>query len=188
MDPDHAPPRLQHFFVSGVLLGERNLYLPSVGLVIVLGWLVERAAREHQEAVVGSVAVLVLLGAVRSAVRTPAWHDSRAFALTIAADRPESYWAHWMAGQVYAGASDWPHAAHELAIARQLFDRDPHLLHGTAEIALEQHDFAAAAAMLDSALLLRPSDGALALRLADVRYRQGDPPGDRGPERRSGSP
>jgi hypothetical protein len=35
------------FFVSGVLLAERTLYLPSVGLAAVTGWLFLRLARQR---------------------------------------------------------------------------------------------------------------------------------------------
>jgi len=165
-------------FPSGVLLAERNMYLPTVGVVLAAGmWIDWGATRYGETATIAAVALLGLLAAGRVWTRNPVWHDSKRFAVTLLADHPESYWAHWFAGQVYAGASDWPRASHELSIARRLFARDPQLLRESAEIALEQRDFRSAAMLLDSAAALRPADPAPLLRLADVRYRMGDPRG-----------
>ena len=73
----------------GVVVAERLLYLPSVGLAIAAGALLERLPRRRAWAV--AVVVLIAAGAVRSALRVPVWRDNRAAALAMIADAPLSY-------------------------------------------------------------------------------------------------
>jgi protein O-mannosyl-transferase len=76
------------FFPTGVLVAERTLYLPSVGLALAVGaWLCRIPSRWYWS-ILGCVA---LLGAVRTAGRVPVWKNSRTVALSVLEDSPNSF-------------------------------------------------------------------------------------------------
>ncbi len=75
-------------FPHGVLVAERLLYLPSVGVALALAAALDRLPRR---AWVIGLAVLAGAGAVRSAVRVPVWRNNGALALSMIADAPRSY-------------------------------------------------------------------------------------------------
>ena len=76
------------FFPTGVLVAERTLYLPSVGLALAVGaWLRQIPSRWYWSTL-GCVAVL---GAVRTILRVPVWKNSRTVALSVLDDSPNSF-------------------------------------------------------------------------------------------------
>src|SRR6267378_2605890 len=74
-------------FSTGVLLAERTLYLPSVGVALALGAAFARLPVDRVRFVLG---VLVVAGAIRSAVRVPVWRDDVSVTVSILADSPKS--------------------------------------------------------------------------------------------------
>ena len=77
-------------FPVGVVVAERTLYLPSVGLALAFGaWLGKagRAPRVYW----GIMALVVGFGAIRSAVRVPVWRNDLTVTLSILDDSPRSY-------------------------------------------------------------------------------------------------
>jgi Tfp pilus assembly protein PilF len=83
---------------AGVLLAERTLYLPSVGLSVVAAGLVARWLQtvtdpgRRRVALATGVVVLTLLTA-RTALRNPTWFDTYTVLNTLALEHPESYLA-----------------------------------------------------------------------------------------------
>ena len=105
-------------FVTGVVLAERTLYLPSVGVALVAGWVIERyGTRAPRASATVLVAVLLAFG-VRTWTRTEIWHDSRTYALVLLSDHPESYRAHWVMGRVLGASGRTAEAEGEYATAR----------------------------------------------------------------------
>jgi protein O-mannosyl-transferase len=85
-------------FVSGVLLTERSLFLPSVGAALAVGGalavLGDRPALRRVSTALATV--LVIAGVVRSAVRQPVWHDDHRLFSTGVIDAPLDYHAHYL--------------------------------------------------------------------------------------------
>ena len=75
-------------FPIGVLIAERLLYLPSVGLALAAGAWLRGLAPRHLALVSGLVLVL---GGARSAVRVPVWRDNRTATTSMLDDAPRSY-------------------------------------------------------------------------------------------------
>jgi hypothetical protein len=67
---------------------------------------------------------MLAAGVLRTWTRTPVWHDSRAFAIRLLEDHPESYRAHWVAARVLRAAGDLEAARREYAIALRINTRD----------------------------------------------------------------
>lgn len=81
---------------TGVLIAERTLFLPSVGLVIAIGgaarWVRERwPNRTLRIAGVAAAFVLVAVGVARSVRRMGAWRSEHAFTLAAVRDSPRSW-------------------------------------------------------------------------------------------------
>jgi Flp pilus assembly protein TadD len=117
---------------AGMLLAERTLYLPSVGLSIVVAGLVTRWAQPHRWVVrsrsvsartrVVAPALALVVGAllfVRTVLRNPTWLDTYTVFNTLAVEHPESYVALRARGGGLARAGDVAGAreAYETAVA-----------------------------------------------------------------------
>ncbi|MFI5281040.1 MAG: tetratricopeptide repeat protein [Gemmatimonadales bacterium] len=82
-------------FPTGVLLAERVLYLPSVGVALALGAL----WRELKGRAVWPITAVVLtLLAARTLTRVPVWRDAERFYAALVHDAPDSYRSHWATG------------------------------------------------------------------------------------------
>jgi hypothetical protein len=75
-------------FPIGVLVAERILYLPSVGLAVAAGAACRGLAPRR---LAGVISALLVLGGGRSALRVPVWRDNRTVSLSLMEDAPKSY-------------------------------------------------------------------------------------------------
>ncbi len=129
-------PTSNLLFPSGVVLAERNLYLPLLLVAAAAGlgaaWALRRWGGVEGEGGgarrmwVGGTVLLVALAA-RSTARLPVWKSNKDFLLTTLTEHPESYRAHEWAAAVLAGLGDTASARREYARADSLFAGDPHL-------------------------------------------------------------
>jgi protein O-mannosyl-transferase len=87
-------------FPVGVLVAERTLYLPSVGLALIAGaWLRRLPPRRLA---IAATAVF-LIGGARTALRVPVWANSDSVLRSVSRDSPRSYVAPtWMAAAALA--------------------------------------------------------------------------------------
>ena len=92
-------------FPVGVWVAERTLYLPSVGLsllVVGLGqYAIELGRKTPARARwsgVAAVTLLVVLGGARTWSRNFAWYDTETVFMTLADEHPESFRAQWWMG------------------------------------------------------------------------------------------
>jgi hypothetical protein len=134
-------------FSTGVLLAERTLYLPSVGLALVVGGALTRLPFPRLRVAVGLV---VLAGAVRSAVRIPVWRDDFAVTQSILEDSPDSYRGPARMAALYQSHRQPDRALAALRIAARTYDRDPTLFVAGADAA-----FTLGRPLLADSLLLR---------------------------------
>ncbi|MSR35150.1 MAG: hypothetical protein EXR95_00705 [Gemmatimonadetes bacterium] len=89
------------FFLAGVLLAERTLYLPSVGAVAVAGWLLARLIQDrHRLGWSVAIAILLLMG-VHSWRRTPTWKSTGTVFDTMLRDYPQSGRSQWVIGDLF---------------------------------------------------------------------------------------
>jgi len=113
--------------VTGVVLAERTLLLASLGVVVLAAvafdWLGRRSASGM--ALPGAVvAVLLGLGAWRSADRYPTWKDQLTLFSQSVADAPMSYRAHYAYGDLLARIGRKQEAETEYLTAIALFPED----------------------------------------------------------------
>jgi hypothetical protein len=119
-------------FPAGVLVAERTLYLPSVGIALVAGALLARLEGRRFAA---GVAVLTLLGGARSALRVPVWRDDRSVTMSILDDSPRSYRGPARVGALLQTAGAPSRALDAYARAIALWRLDAGVYFGAADAA-----------------------------------------------------
>lgn len=85
-------------FLSGVLLAERTLYLPSVGLAAATGWLVVRLSRERPRGAWIALSIMVVAASARTLTRNPTWRDNPTMLARLIGDYPHSGRSQWILG------------------------------------------------------------------------------------------
>jgi tetratricopeptide (TPR) repeat protein len=88
-------------FLSGVLLAERNLYLPSVGFAAAFGWFALWVARERPRLSWVLVTAAVSLMGWRTWTRNPTWRDNTTVFGRMIADYPHSGRSQWVLGGLF---------------------------------------------------------------------------------------
>ncbi len=79
---------------SGTLLAERSMYLPSVGVALLCGWIANQLAQRRRMVGVGVVALAVSLALARTLTRVPVWASAEPFRSRLVTDAPDSYRAY----------------------------------------------------------------------------------------------
>jgi hypothetical protein len=120
-------------FSTGVLLAERTLYLPSVGLALAAGTALARLPAQRARAV---IALLVLAGGARTALRSPVWRDDFSVTHSILEDSPGSYRGPARMGAIYQSHRQPAQALGALREAARIYDRDPSLFVAGADAAI----------------------------------------------------
>ncbi len=109
-------------FPTGVLVAERTLYVPSIGLAIAAGaWLKDLPAR-RLAFVVGAV---FLAGGARTALRVPIWRNSRTVTLSVLEDSPRSYSGPARMVGIYLAEGRPVEALEAFRVATRIYDRVP---------------------------------------------------------------
>ena len=88
-------------FLTGVLLAERTLYLPSVGFCAGAGWMLVGLRREHPWIGTALSAAILLTFLCRTVDRNPVWRDNATVFSTLIREHPESGRAQWLLGDVH---------------------------------------------------------------------------------------
>jgi protein O-mannosyl-transferase len=118
-------------FPTGILVAERTLYLPSVGLALALGaWL--RAPSRPQWI---ALSVILAAAGIRSALRVPIWRDDRAVTLSILDDSPASYRGPARTASLLQSAGQPAKALAGYQAAVHIYDRDPSIYVAAADAA-----------------------------------------------------
>jgi len=88
---------------TGIVTAERTLFLPSIGVVIVMAsaalWLAERYEARGQLGVRAAAAALLALGLAKSVDRQRVWKNNDILFDRMVVDSPDNYRAHIMRGR-----------------------------------------------------------------------------------------
>ncbi len=144
---------------SGLLLAERSLYLPSVGFVLVVGWVAGRLAVKNRNVSVALVALFVAAGLARTVHRVPVWKNATTFFPQLVRDAPGSFRGLWVAGALAYQTDDRQTGEQLMRSAIATYPLFPNVWSDLAshleedERWLEAAQFYAAAYRIDSARL-----------------------------------
>lgn len=119
---------------TGILLAERTLFLPSVGVVLIVGGLlaplwpaIQTWPVVRQRLAGGLVALILLGGLVRSALRQPVWKDNATLFRVTAQDAPRSYKARAAYGVMLLQSGQEEAGEREYLEGLSLYRDDPNL-------------------------------------------------------------
>lgn len=149
---------------TGVILAERTLLLPSVGILLAVGALLAALAADLEPAARRAaarpawalLAVLVIAGGVRSALRTTVWRDDETLLATAVAETPRSYRPWYLLGQLQARRGNRAAAEGPLRRSIELFPDDYGALDLLGTVYREQDKCGPALAPLSRALRIYP--------------------------------
>jgi Flp pilus assembly protein TadD len=171
-------------FLIGTIMGERLVYLPSVGFCVAvaagLGWMAgEREAASRgptrwSAACVAPLAVVVVLFGARTVARNAIWREPLIFFETMVVDAPRSARSHRELGTALT-------AARRFAEAKQAFDRslaikpeDSATLYNYGNALGGEGRFDEAAAMYRRAIAANPTFGQAYENLGNAESMRGD--------------
>jgi len=143
-------------FPSGILLAERTLFLPSVGLAILAAGLARLAGLSLvdrpviQRPALAAVALILAMAGVRSAARQPAWRDTLTILEQTTLDAPLSYRAQLLLGkeQLHRGHVAGAEAAFRRA--GELWAHDPRPFEELGQLLRARGDCQAAIPVLEA--------------------------------------
>jgi hypothetical protein len=123
---------------TGILLAERTLFLPSLGVMIAIGasvpWFYKHLKLPQLRiAVAGAFAVIAALGVWRSYTRTQVWKDNETLFTASVEDAPYVYRSHYVLGVWRFNQLKKIQGEQLFMRAIQLFDRDPYLYWGLGQ-------------------------------------------------------
>jgi hypothetical protein len=142
---------------TGVLVAERTLFLPSVGVVLALAAALEPALEGARGRVAGAlVGGVTVLGGARFMLRAPVWASTETLSGHMLDDAPRDYRSWWMVGGFALRRGDSAEGEAAFRKAVTLYDGDPNLLLDLGNLELVRHRYDAAEVAYGRALLLRP--------------------------------
>jgi tetratricopeptide (TPR) repeat protein len=161
-------------FLTGVLLAERTLYLPSVGLALATGWLVFRLARTRPRGAWILLGLAMSLSVARTWTRTPTWRDNEALFSTLVRDAPQAGRSQWILGDEFLEAGMISEGLRSYRLAISLLDGHYTLLVSAAERLIGIGRDRAAANLLVAAYRSEPGFSLAPSLLAMVLAERGD--------------
>ena len=119
-------------FPIGVLIAERTLYLPSVGLALAVGGALRHLQGRRLAVVTAGV---ILLGGARTVVRIPVFRDNAHATASLLTDAPQSYHSWDMAGWQLLWTRQTEKALTAFLQATELYQRDQRVYLAAADAA-----------------------------------------------------
>lgn len=164
-------------FLSGVLLAERTLYLPSVGLAAASGWLVVRLARERPRIALLALAAALTFGAARTWTRTPVWRDNPTLLTNLVEEYPQSGRSQWILGDAFLSQGRVSEALRAYRATIGVLDTDYVVMVDVAKQLMKIERYRAAEVLLTLAWRDAPRFAAAPGTLAGIRAELGDAAG-----------
>jgi hypothetical protein len=131
-------PTSNFIVATGLLLAERTLFTPSVGVMIAVGasvpWLYKHLKTTPLRALVAAgFAVVIALGVRRSYTRTQVWKDNETLFTTAVVDAPNVYRAPYVLGAWRFGQKRKVEGERLFMRAIELYDKDPYVFMGMGQ-------------------------------------------------------
>lgn len=140
---------------TGILLAERTMFLPSVGVVVAMAGALEVLGRRLADTgrlrmfAQASLGVLLVLAAIHSAARQPVWRDTLRLLSTTVEDAPDSYRARFMLGRELARLGREPAAEARYREAIALWPHEARPFEELGQLLRARGDCAAAIPVLE---------------------------------------
>ena len=164
-------------FLSGVLLAERTLYLPSVGLAAATGWLVVRMSRERPRGAWIALSLAVVLAGGRTWTRNPTWYDNPTMLARLIGENPQSGRSQWVLGDAMIIQGRFSDGLRSYRAAIDLLGTHYQLVAEIAMRLMQHGEYGSAETLATFAAQDRPEFPRAWSQLALIRAEYGDAPG-----------
>jgi len=159
---------------TGVVVAERTLYSPSVGVALVYGAALAIAWQTRRWLIMGLAGALAAVALVFTITTVPIWHDSPAVFAAMRVRAPESYKTYSLSAAEQEATNN-PAAAHRYYMqSLALFSHDPTVLQDAAANALTLRDTTDALNWYDRALAVDSTTLRARTALAALLIHRGD--------------
>lgn len=114
----------------GTIMGERLMYFPSLGFIIILSVLLGKLYsinKVGQKLFYGILSILIIFYGVGTIIRNNDWKDSKTLFFATVKESPNSLITRTALAGVYIRADEWDKAREELEIARSIYEDNSHL-------------------------------------------------------------
>ena len=162
---------------TGIVLAERTLYLPSIGLVLGLaaaGTVLARTPAFVRLSAVTAVLVLLGSGAWWSAHRQPVWYDNERLFRQTLTDAPNNYRAYWLWSRHLRAEGRIDEAVDALLLSTELYANDPVVFEDLGQLQRERGQCDRAVEPLGRALAIDSTRIIARARLVQCLIRVGD--------------
>ena len=159
---------------TGVVVADRTLYSPSVGVAVAAGVAVASAWSARRWLMVAGIGALAGVGAFFTVDALGSWRNSASAFAAIRDRSPDSYIGHYMCAKVADAAGDATGARTEYAMAVTLAPHNAALLYMAGANALRLHDEPEARRLIGRAVTLEPEHARARTALVGLVLRDGD--------------
>lgn len=156
-------------FLSGVILAERTLYLPSVGFAVGAAWLLLELHKERPRVALGAMVLVLALMTGKSYSRNRVWTDNLTLFNSLLVDHPESGRAQWLLADASAMVGNVDQSIRAYAISIGILNGSYPLLIDAGRMLLRHDRTRAAEFILKRAWDDRPDRG-IAPQVLSVLY------------------
>ena len=143
-------------FVAGVLLGERTLYLPSVGLAAATGWMLIRFWQARPRGALVAIMVILALASARTWTRNPTWKDDDAVWNTLLRDYPHSGRSQWILGDAFMDGGFTSDGLRSYRLAVDLLDSHYQIMTDVGQTLMNKELYKSAEGLLQHAWRREP--------------------------------
>ncbi len=159
----------------GTLCAERLMYLPSVGLCLLVGWGVAACRGRWRTIAVGFAILLGAAGAARTLARIPDWKDDLALYGSAARVSPRSVRIRFNLGNAHLRRGDWSLAEENYRAALDIYPGFDDALMNLGMALLQQGRVPEAIEHLTAAVKRNPRETEARVNLASAYRAMGDP-------------
>jgi tetratricopeptide (TPR) repeat protein len=173
-------PVLNIRWMGAYVLGERFLYLPSVGFCLVTGWacatLWQSSAKRNdvvRTVVIAAACLVVALCVFRIGLRVLDWQDDITLFTQSLRTQPNDFRLHDALGAAYWIRGDWERAEREWQTTLRLEPNSAEPLNSLGVLYAQQKRYDQAMPLLEKAFKLNPNDAAAHLNLGGAYAEMG---------------
>lgn len=158
----------------GTIMGERLMYFPSLGFVILLSWgLLFLSRKLGNKPVYILLALILAFYSIRTVVRNKDWHDARTLFSATVKESPGSLIARTALAAVYIKADEWGEAKEQLDIAQGIYKDNSHLQNILGIMADHEGNYQLAEERYKKSLELNPDAIIPHINLAELYLKTG---------------
>ncbi|MFC1646994.1 tetratricopeptide repeat protein, partial [Patescibacteria group bacterium] len=146
------------FITKGILMGERLMFFPSLGIVIIVGWVLSKLYKANKLLGIISISSIIIIYSAVLIPRNTVWMTPQGFFEQMVKDSPRSVQAHSALARGYFTDGRLNDAKREAEIGYSIYPKHSPLLNVLGKIAYIQENYDKSVNYFKSAIDNQPGD------------------------------